>query len=115
LDIQNCDVAGEVCVYTYHTGNQGNSISNGWTRANYNNFTGSTNTVRATAQFYTYQHEYVLMDFKNNYWGTINQTVIEQSIIDFNDLEPYPQPGNIWPLIEFVPFRTSEVVDAGIQ
>lgn len=115
LDIQNCDLSGEICIYTYHTGNQGNSISNGWTKANYNNLNASQYTVRATAQFYTYDYEYVPLDFKNNYWGTTDQALIEQSIIDFNDLEPYPISGNIWPLIEFVPFRTSRLVNAGVQ
>lgn len=115
LDIQYNDIEGRVCIYTYHTGNQGNSISNGWTKANNNNLNALEQTVRATAQFYTYQHEYVPLDFRNNYWGTTDQSMIDENIIDFNDLEPYPEPGNIWPLITYVPFRTSRVVNAGVQ
>lgn len=115
LDTQYNDIEGRVCIYTYHTGNQGNSISNGWTKANNNNFNASVQTVRATAQFYTYQHEYVPLDFSNNFWGTTSQSMIDESIIDYNDLEPYPEPGNIWPLITYVPFRTSRVVNAGVQ
>ena len=115
LDIQYCDLSGGVCIYSYHTANQGNYPLDGWMRMNFSNIFGSNHNVEATGVFYTYQDEYIQLDFSNNHWGSSSSSFIEDSIVDYYDLEPSEYPGHAWPLIEYIPFRSSKVVNAGVQ
>lgn len=56
-----------------------------------------------------------MLDFSDNYWGTASAAEIEDSIIDTNDLEPNDLPNVVHALIDFNPFRTNRVSNAGIQ
>ena len=114
MEIQWSDINGGTGVYTYHTGNQINTPSNGWTKISNSNINGTLYNVRAQA-LYTSSQPYIVLDFSNNYWGTANAAEIEESIIDTNDLEPNDLPNVVHALIDFNPFRTNRVSNAGIQ
>jgi hypothetical protein len=114
LDIQKSDISGDVCIYTYHTGNYINLVSNGWTKASFNNFYSSGTAVEARGYFVSY-NDYVGLSFIDNFWGTSNTQEIADMIIDYYDLEPSEYPQHAWPLIEYIPFRSSKVVNAGVQ
>lgn len=114
MEVQLSDIKGETCMYTYHTPNQVNTPTNGWTKVSNSNINGSLYSVRAQALYISSQ-PYIVLDFSDNYWGTASAAEIEDSIIDTNDLEPNDLPNVVHALIDFNPFRTNRVSNAGIQ
>ncbi|MDD2299259.1 MAG: right-handed parallel beta-helix repeat-containing protein [Fermentimonas sp.] len=114
MEVQWSDIYGETCIYTYHTANHINTPSNGWTKASFNNFNSSKTAVEARGYFVS-NDDYVVLNFADNFWGTSNTQEIADMIIDYYDLEPPEYPQRAWPLIEYVPFRPSRVVNAGVQ
>ena len=47
MTIQSNDIQAKICVYTFHTGNMGNTITQGWTKGNQNNFYGTAVNLAA--------------------------------------------------------------------
>lgn len=113
MEILHNDIDASTCIYTHHTGNAGNTINNGWTKANNNNFRYTRYAVEARGYFYT-SLVYLGLDFKLNYWDTTSIPAIEAAIIDAVDLGVHPDENTLWPTIEFSPIRTTSNPNAGV-
>jgi hypothetical protein len=113
LELYHNDIESQICVYTYHSPNMGNVATQGWTKANYNNFIASQNAVKSMGYFYN-QGVNVVLDFKSNYWNTSSSSLIAESILDYHDLLP-PNDSYVVPIIEFSPFQNARIAAAGVQ
>lgn len=51
--------------------------------------------------FSSYFDSNTVLDFKNNWWGTTDINQIQATILDHNDIPP-------WPTVDFIPFLNSE-------
>lgn len=114
LEILYNDISAKDCVKTYHSHHSTNTVSRGWTKANNNNFQASQYVVESKAH-YSYSGGPYPLDFKNNYWGTSNSAEIDELIIDYYDLGLDIYPGLVSSVVEYIPFKRSKVVDAGIE
>jgi len=113
LEIYNNEIECKVCVKTYHTLNWYNTVNYGWTKAKDNNFSATQYAVESRAYYYYPDGPYPL-DFKNNYWETTDTGKIDELIVDYNDLGLEGGSG-VTSLVNYLPFRTSKVANAGIQ
>lgn len=104
------EIVGETCIYLGR-GNY-NYIDQGWTKANYNNLSGSLWAVYSETKFY-YPGDFVPLDFTNNFWDTTQASTIDAMIWDHNDAAP--SSVGVWAQIVYLPFRSSRVPNAGIQ
>lgn len=113
LEILRNDIHAKVCIKTYHTLNWYNTVTNGWTKSNYNNFNATLYAVESRARYYCSEEQYPL-DFKNNYWHVTSAAKIDELIIDYHDLDTEVTT-TVFSVVEYVPFRQSKVSDAGIE
>lgn len=115
LEILYNEINSETCVYTFITSNWGNSPTQGWTKANNNNFRSINYAVLCNAVYYN-EGNPMSLDFHNNYWGIANSDGIDDKIYDYYDAPPYDTSnGGNWGIIEYTPFKTSPITNAGIQ
>lgn len=113
LSITYNNIESKVGVKTYHTNNWYNLPNAGWTSGGYNNFSPSQYAVQSEARYYNNGESFPL-DFRNNFFNTTSQDEIEALIYDVHDL-PEPYTGSNWAIINYLPFRTSSIPNAGIQ
>lgn len=113
MTIQYNDIQAKICIYTFHTGNMGNSITQGWTKGNQNNFYGSEYAIDAEGYFYNYDFDYIELDFTNNFWNATNSQGIEELIKDMDEIDMPEHPGHAAPKIIYIPFRLSPFPNAG--
>ena len=114
LTINFNHIKAKICVQTYNTRHWENTVNNGWTKANNNNFFASQYVMESMAP-YIYPNELPYpLDFKNNYWNTTSTTEIDELIIDFNDLGLDLIYG-VTSIVNYVPFKNGPVAGAGIQ
>ena len=114
LNISYNFIKAKICVQTYHSHHSWNTVSYGWTQANNNNFYASQYVIESRAS-YIYPNDLPYpLDFKNNYWNTTSNAEIDELIIDFNDLGLEYNYG-VTSIVNYVPFKNSPVVGAGIQ
>ena len=113
LSITYNNIESQVGVKTYHTNNWYNLPNAGWTSGGYNNFSPSQYAVQSEARYYNNGESFPL-DFRNNFFNTTSQDEIEALIYDVHDL-PEPYTGSNWAIINYLPFRTSSIPNAGIQ
>lgn len=115
LFLSSNQITARICVRTSNTPHWLNTVHIGWTKANMNNFIAHNSTVVSNAIYYDSGNP-VILDFKNNYWGTTSYEAIESSIIDYHDHPPYDTSnGGNWAIVEYLPYRQSPVLNAGIQ
>jgi len=115
LEILYNEINSETCVYTFITSNWGNTLTKGWTKANNNNFMSINYAVLCNADYY-YGGNPMPLDFHNNYWGITNSDDIADKIYDYYDAPPCDTShGANWGIIEYIPFKTNPVTNAGIQ
>ena len=115
MEILYNEINSETCVYTFITSNWGNSPTQGWTKANNNNFRSINYAVLCNAVYYN-EGNPMSLDFHNNYWGIANSDGIDDKIYDYYDAPPYDTSnGGNWGIIEYTPFKTSPITNAGIQ
>lgn len=85
-----------------------------WFTANNNNFDCAQYAVRTKAQFWN--PPIVYLDAKNNYWSTSSSSEVSELIWDYDDEDPNdPIYIRYQGLIDYIPFRTNRVLNAGIQ
>lgn len=114
LNISYNSIKAKVCIQTYHSHHSWNTVSNGWTKANNNNFFASQFVIESRAS-YIYPNELPYpLDFINNYWNTTSSEVIDELIFDFNDLGLEYNYG-VSSIVNYVPFKNGLVAGAGIQ
>jgi hypothetical protein len=113
LSITYNNIESTVGVKTYHTNNWYNLPNAGWTSGGYNNFSPSQYAVQSEARYYNNGESFPL-DFRNNFFNTTSQDEIEALIYDVHDL-PEPYTGSNWAIVNYLPFRTSSIPNAGIQ
>ena len=106
-------IKAQKCIQTYHSLNWYNTVNNGWTKANNNNFIAEIYAVESLAGYYYPEGPYPL-DFKNNYWNTTSSVIIDELIVDFNDLGLVAGSG-VSSIVNYVPFKNGPVAGAGIQ
>lgn len=114
LEISFSEIDALICVYSRHLGNQINTPSNGWIKANNNNFKWVSRAVFLGGYYFS-TDEYVILDFTQNYWDTTEISIIEDAIIDYYDQEPLASPNTAWPLVQFIPIKTVSVPNAGVR
>lgn len=113
LHLFSNSIKANICVKTYHTLNWYNSINHGWTSATNNNFFATELCVESKARYYSTSTAYPL-DFKQNYWGTTNINTIAELIVDYHELGEHDTEW-VWSEVLFQPYKSTEVVNAGIQ
>lgn len=113
LTVSYNDIECRVGIKTYHTNNWYNTITEGWTKVNYNNIDCTQYAVESRALYYYNEGPYPL-DFKNNWWGTTESLQIDNIIIDYHDLGLVGGAG-VTSVVNYIPYRTSRVANAGIQ
>jgi hypothetical protein len=112
MTIQFNQFESDVCIFL-GTGDF-NTIDQGWTKANSNNFSANSYVVEATTKYYYSNNDPYPLDFTNNYWSTSTITDIPALIYDMNDAGPSSDEWN-WARVDYIPIRTSQVPTAGIQ
>ena len=113
LTISYNHLKAQKCIQTYHTLNWYNTIDNGLTKANNNNFIATDYAVESLAHFFYSEDAYPL-DFKNNYWNTTASVIIDELIVDFNDLGVV-SPLWVYSIVNYIPYKNGPVAGAGIQ
>ncbi len=113
MTIQYNDIQANICVYTLHTGNMGNTITQGWTKGNQNNFYGTEYAINASGYFYNNDFNYIELDFTNNFWNATNSQSIENIIKDMDEIYIPDLPGHAAPKIIYIPFRLTPFSNAG--
>ena len=113
MTIQSNDIQAKICVYTFHTGNMGNTITQGWTKGNQNNFYGTEYAIDAEGYFSNYDFDYIELDFTNNFWNATNSQSIEDLIKDMDEINIPDLPGHAAPKIIYIPFRLTPFPNAG--
>lgn len=87
----------------------------GSTAINNCNFNCSVYAVSAKYVSY-YNSDIVYINATNNYWGSVDISVIEGQIWDMNKADPSdPYYNHYWGVVNYTPFRYSKVSNAGIQ
>lgn len=113
LTISYNHLKAQKCIKTYHSNNWYNTVNNGWTKANNNDFIAEVYAIESIAYYYYPEGPYPL-DFKNNYWNTASSVIIDELIVDFNDLGLVGGSG-VTSIVNYVPFKNGPVAGAGIQ
>ncbi len=113
LTISYNHLKAKKCIQTYHSNNWYNTVNNGWTKANNNNFIASVYAVESLAS-YIYSDGPYPLDFKNNFWNTTSASEIDNLIIDCNDLG-VDLGQVVSSIVNYMPFRNGPVAGAGIQ
>ena len=113
LTISYNHLKAKKCIQTYHSNNWYNTVNNGWTKANNNDFIAEVYAIESIACYYYPDGPYPL-DFKNNYWNTTSSVIIDELIVDFNDLGLVGGSG-VTSIVNYVPFKNGPVAGAGIQ
>ncbi len=106
-------IKAQKCIQTYHSLNWYNTVNNGWTKANNNDFIAEVYAIESIAYYYYPEGPYPL-DFKNNYWNTASSVIIDELIVDFNDLGVV-SPLWVYSIVNYVPYKNYPVAGAGIQ
>ncbi|CAO80567.1 hypothetical protein [Candidatus Cloacimonas acidaminovorans] len=115
LEILYNEINSETCVNIFNTSNWENTFTQGWTKANNNNFMSTDYAVLCKAVYF-YGGNPMPLDFHNNYWGVTNSDDIANMIYDYYDAPPHDTShGGNWGIIEYIPFKTSPVTNAGVQ
>jgi hypothetical protein len=113
LTISYNHLKAKKCIQTYHSNNWYNTVNNGWTKANNNDFIAEVYAIESIACYYYPDGPYPL-DFKNNYWNTTSSVIIDELIVDFNDLGLIGGSG-VTSIVNYVPYKNGPVAGAGIQ
>ncbi len=113
LTISYNHLKAKKCIQTYHSNNWYNTVNNGWTKANNNDFIAEVYAIESIAYYYYPEGPYPL-DFKNNYWNTASSVIIDELIVDFNDLGVV-SPLWVYSIVNYVPYKNYPVAGAGIQ
>ncbi len=116
LSVTYNDVTAKICIKTYHSNNMYNNPTNGWTLANNNNLIASSLAVDSKAMyFYLLDSTPMPQNYTNNYWGVTDPSLIDILIYDYNDSPPPHLDSACWAIINYTPYKTSRISNAGIR
>jgi len=113
LEVNYNDITANVCIYNWFFPNVGNSPNEGWVQGTNNNFNAFRYTVESRAAYFLISSD-LLLDFRNNYWGTTSETEIENKIIDSYDLG-VPGGDYYWSIVNYKPYQHNRIISAGIK
>lgn len=108
------EINKDICIATIENQNQAGTATMGLVTANNNNFTYKNYAVESKALFGNAGLP-ITLNFTNNYWGTTNAELIETSIYDYFDSPASIYPALNWAIIDYNPFKTNRVPNAGIR
>ncbi len=80
---------------------------------NNNNFTNSKFYIKIDAHSLNLSKYDI--DAKNNWWGDLTTSEIDEKIFDKNDYDPSDSHYNVTGIIDYIPFQTSMIITAGIN
>lgn len=113
LDISYNTIYSRDCIKTTSLLQAVNTSMNGWTKANFNNLFATRYAIIAQAVFYS--DVPFPLDIEQNWWNTTNTGTINNIIWDYNDVGTYGYPGLEYSAVDYIPFRTNAISEAGIQ
>lgn len=108
--VSYCNIYARIGIFNYIQLNWFAS----WFTANNNNLYCTDFAARTKAVFWTPYINY--LDAKNNFWNTSSSSQIDELIWDQNDEDPDDEYYDRYQgIIEYIPYRNSRVVGAGIN